>query len=307
MTIFKPRLEAPSLSDKHWIPVSRGGFNRCLVISSLSVLPNCVGYAWGRWHELLGSEPKLSRGNAENWFGRIEDEYERGQKPRLGSVICWAKGQAGNAADGAGHVAVVEDILEDGTVVTSNSNYAGTRFFMRSFKPPYHLGTSYTFQGFIHPPVKFVKQEVMPLLDVKEIAKEVILGKWGNGADRKARLELAGYNFIDVQREVNIMKSNPKKYNIKDIDQLAEEVIKGQWGDGYLRKINLESFGYDYALVQAKVNLNLSQRMPKRSLDDIARQVIRGDWGNGLDRKKALEKAGYNFKEVQAKVNQFLR
>lgn len=36
-----------------------------------------------------------------------------------------------------------------------------------------------------------------------EIAKEVILGKWGNGSDRKKRLEQAGYNYSAVQKEVN--------------------------------------------------------------------------------------------------------
>lgn len=35
------------------------------------------------------------------------------------------------------------------------------------------------------------------------IAKEVIAGKWGNGADRIARLKRAGYDAAAVQREVN--------------------------------------------------------------------------------------------------------
>lgn len=38
---------------------------------------------------------------------------------------------------------------------------------------------------------------------VTEIAKEVIRGKWGNGADRKKRLEAAGYNYKEVQKKVN--------------------------------------------------------------------------------------------------------
>lgn len=36
-----------------------------------------------------------------------------------------------------------------------------------------------------------------------EVAKEVIAGKWGNGNDRKAKLENAGYNYSEVQAEVN--------------------------------------------------------------------------------------------------------
>lgn len=37
----------------------------------------------------------------------------------------------------------------------------------------------------------------------EEIAREVIDGKWGNGADRKARLESAGYSYKEVQTIVN--------------------------------------------------------------------------------------------------------
>ena len=35
------------------------------------------------------------------------------------------------------------------------------------------------------------------------IAKEVIAGKWGNGAERKNRLTQAGYNYSEIQALVN--------------------------------------------------------------------------------------------------------
>lgn len=38
---------------------------------------------------------------------------------------------------------------------------------------------------------------------VTEIAKEVIQGKWGNGEERKRRLTAAGYDYAEVQKEVN--------------------------------------------------------------------------------------------------------
>ena len=48
---------------------------------------------------------------------------------------------------------------------------------------------------------------------VDEIAKEVIDGKWGNGADRKKRLTEAGYNYNEVQARVNeLVKAPIKKY-----------------------------------------------------------------------------------------------
>ena len=42
-----------------------------------------------------------------------------------------------------------------------------------------------------------------PEKSVEEVAKEVIKGKWGVGADRKKRLTDAGYNYAEVQKKVN--------------------------------------------------------------------------------------------------------
>lgn len=41
----------------------------------------------------------------------------------------------------------------------------------------------------------------------KEVAKEVLAGKWGNGQARKKALTAAGYNYLAVQSEVNKMLS----------------------------------------------------------------------------------------------------
>jgi N-acetylmuramoyl-L-alanine amidase CwlA len=37
----------------------------------------------------------------------------------------------------------------------------------------------------------------------EEIAKEVLDGKWGNGGERKRKLEAAGYNYTQIQTLVN--------------------------------------------------------------------------------------------------------
>lgn len=147
---FEPRLSAPSTSNKWWKHTSAGGKNSCILISGGSVLPNCVGYAWGRFGEILGKAPKLSRGNAENWWD-YNDGYERGQTPKLGAVACWRKGKAGVSSDGAGHVAVVEKVYEDGSITISNSGYKSTRFWTQTLKKGYKM-SGYTFQGFIYNP-----------------------------------------------------------------------------------------------------------------------------------------------------------
>ena len=150
---FIPRLTAPSQTDLHWIKTTHGGYNRCIVINETtgSVLPNCTGYAWGRFLEMNNlTDCNLSRGNAEIWFNNTSDGYSRGQDAKLGAIICWYSTQSG------GHVAVVEEIKSNGDIVTSNSAYGGSRFYLRTLSPPnYYMGSAYTFQGFIYSPNEF--------------------------------------------------------------------------------------------------------------------------------------------------------
>ena len=148
---FKKRTTAPSTSDKNWIHTSKGGYNSCILISGNSVLPNCVGYAWGRFREILGKSPALSRNNAENWWG-YKDGYSRGQTPKLGAVACWSKGVVGNGSDGAGHVAIVEEIYSDGSFLVSQSGYNNKKRFYTSKIPASKALSGYKFQGFIYNP-----------------------------------------------------------------------------------------------------------------------------------------------------------
>ena len=85
---------------------------------------------------------------------------------------------------------------------------------------------------------------------VDEIAREVINGEWGNGAERKQRLTAAGYSYADVQKRVNALCHGSKK----SVDEIAREVINGEWGNGAERKQRLTAAGYSYADVQKRVN-----------------------------------------------------
>ena len=94
---------------------------------------------------------------------------------------------------------------------------------------------------------------------IDELVQEVIDGKWGNGEDRRKRLEEAGYDYDKVQDKVNSILSIPKK----SIETLAREVIEGKWGNGTERKNKLEKAGYDYNKVQNKVNELLGSKNSK--------------------------------------------
>ncbi|WP_295749389.1 N-acetylmuramoyl-L-alanine amidase [uncultured Holdemanella sp.] len=139
----------------------------------------------------------------------------------------------------------------------------------------------------------------------EEVAREVVAGKWGNGADRKNRLTSAGYDYNAIQSLVNQMvgNSSPAPKPTKTIDQLADEVIAGKWGNGADRKNRLTSAGYNYDVVQAKVDEKLYGSKPGKSNEAIAKEVIAGNWGNGADRKARLTAAGYNYDAIQSIVN----
>lgn len=82
----------------------------------------------------------------------------------------------------------------------------------------------------------------------REVAKEVIDGKWGNGDDRKKKLTDAGYNYAEVQTWVNCI------LNGTTVDEIAKAVIKGRYGNGDARKKALKRLGYDYQIIQTRVN-----------------------------------------------------
>ena len=104
-----------------------------------------------------------------------------------------------------------------------------------------------------------------PKKSTATIAKEVLAGKWGNGAERKKRLTEAGYEYAVIQRMVSALKkqSEAKASTKKSIATIANEVIAGKWGNGDTRKKKLTAAGYDAAAVQKKVNEILSKKKKK--------------------------------------------
>ena len=144
---YTPRLnDTGILGNPYWYgrnPFYQAGYG----------LPNCTCYAWGRFWEIADpnndyiNRPALSTSDAGLWYGYTQDGYERGQTPQLGAVVCFDK------AGDSGHVAIVEEILSNGDIVTSNSAWGSTYFYMKTYEASngYNFG-SYRFQGFIYNP-----------------------------------------------------------------------------------------------------------------------------------------------------------
>lgn len=144
---------------------------------------------------------------------------------------------------------------------------------------------------------------------IETVAREVIAGQWGNGADRMNRLKAAGYDPNAVQAKVNeLCGVGSAPAPAVNIDAVARDVINGKYGNGTDRMNRLRASGYDPNAVQARVNQMLGAggtpaTKPDVNIDDLARRTIAGEFGNGAERQRRL---GSNYAAVQARVNQML-
>ena len=130
-------------------------------------------------------------------------------------------------------------------------------------------------------PTPALQPQPTPTKSVDELAREVIEGKWGNGNDRKNRLQAAGYNYSEVQARVNeILNGGSKPAPRKSNEEIAREVINGQWGNGEDRRNRLTQAGYNYSEVQAIVNRILNGGSSRSSAEYYT--VKSGDTLSGI-------------------------
>lgn len=138
---MKIRTECPK-NNKYYIRTVTGGLNGAVAGDPTqpyaNVLDNCVGFANGRFNEAW-NDPELEgiikkfhvqlTCNAENF---IESAKKQGlnisSTPVVGGIMVWQKGATLSGGDGAGHVAFVERVYDDGTILTSESGWASWAF-----------------------------------------------------------------------------------------------------------------------------------------------------------------------------------
>lgn len=113
---FMPRLTRNGmLNSPYWYSNANGYY------AGGNGLPNCTCYVYGRWWEILGSDPSFlnSLGNGGQWYNNAPSFLSKGRVPQLGAIACWYD----STGRRLGHVAVVEEIRPNGDIVTSNSGY----------------------------------------------------------------------------------------------------------------------------------------------------------------------------------------
>ena len=165
--------------------------------------------------------------------------------PKAGDWILYdwedsGKGENKNSPD---HVGIVEKV-KDGviTVIEGNMGRSPGKVGRRSI----NVNGKYI-RGFVTPHFERIKAKTYKKTDA-EIVKEVLSGEWGNGATRKNALTASGYDYTEIQKEVN------------RIIKLTEKTLDGKYGVG---KERVKALGDDYDLVQWNVNRILKEKEKK--------------------------------------------
>ncbi len=158
--MFEPRYSKPERGNPFYNTISNGGYSRAIkgkpTDPDCDVLHNCVGYAYGRFHE-AANRPQMDLFdpvNAENIFANAQQHgLKTGSTPKVGALVVWQKGATLSGSDGAGHVAFVEEVGIGGDITTSESGYGAAKpFWNGHYKAPYNYGNGYKLLGFVYLP-----------------------------------------------------------------------------------------------------------------------------------------------------------
>lgn len=110
-----------------------------------------------------------------------------------------------------------------------------------------------------------------------EIVDLVASGSFGNTSERKKKVEELGFDYDEIQSEVNKGLESKKANEADNVDQSDK---------------NKETNG------SQSVSSN-----DNKTIAELAKEVHAGKWGSGSQRAKNLTNAGYDAKAVQAEVN----
>lgn len=160
--IFTPRLTLPEGTNKYYKSKSSGGYNTAIKGNNskgqrgkeLDVLPNCVGFCIGRFHEILQDPTfsKLKPVNAELFIQYADKSLIVSQVPQVGAIAVW-EGKGSHP----GHVASVEVVKSPTEIITSESGWSSMKLMWTQTRKKgtdnnWGQNSSYKFLGFIYNP-----------------------------------------------------------------------------------------------------------------------------------------------------------
>lgn len=232
---FVPRAtssDRPESGNKYYITQGVGGWSRAIVGSPTdrwnNVLANCVGYAYGRYHEIAGRKEMDLYDPID--AGKIYDNAvahgrKVSKKPSLGATL--VLGKAGEP----GHVASVEKINSDGSIVTSESGYnCSNPFWVQTRSPANNYAEGgYYLKGFVH-------QDKT----IKATAKST---KSTNSSSRSGPTAKATSSATSKTKTTSTKKTTTKRGRNAWLDTVAM-MFEGYYynGDKYYDNVNTHTF-----------------------------------------------------------------
>lgn len=273
---FLPRLTVPNSegdSSLYWTSDKIGGVSPFSTVRNNSVLPSCTAYAWGRFYEIIDEEPKLSTGVANDWYSYTADGYKRGQEPRVGAVACWNN-----------FVAIVEQVRDDGSIVTSESDWntavATDIWQLRERKNDDGNWGQEGFQGFIYCPT--LELDTSPKISNFKVdsssATEATISfladnyKTINYTVLKGESEIKSGEFIGKTAYKTISLTDL----IPDTEYIIKVKAKNKEGETVLRELFFTT-EQDYPTSATKINFKVDNTNSKFTLD-IAKPTYLGYW-----------------------------
>jgi lysozyme len=185
--------------------------------------------------------------------------------PSIGDVIFydWDDSGSGDCTGTADHVGIVSAVGDRLTIIEGNCDdkvmerrITVNARYIRGYGIPDFAAKC----GAVTETAEQPKQTESTGKTATDLAYEVINGDWGNGSARQEALTAAGYDYDEVQAEVNrllsattdnVTENTTTEPSEDEITALAYQVINGDFGNGSAR---VEALGDRYDAVQAQVN-----------------------------------------------------
>lgn len=154
-----------------------------------------------------------------NYFGMKCGSSWKGGSVKLGTMEEYTPGQLTSIQDNFRTYASMEEGVKGYFEFIKAKRYSDLKdatdsqdYIQRIRKDGYATSTKYVpnvmrivnqYNLWQYDPDYIPEVSVIPVSTVDTVAREVIRGLWGNGAERKSRLVKAGYIYSEIQKRVN--------------------------------------------------------------------------------------------------------
>jgi len=148
ISTFKPRKVRPVLNVDEYYFTNKNIYYQSYMGPNITLWPtnynegNCTWYAFGRASEISGHKiTYIGSWDAGSWWTKCNEESRKGSIPKVGAIICWSH-----------HVAIVEELYSDGTMLISESSAGTPNIYFQTRRVSQNKpgNGSDTFQGFIY-------------------------------------------------------------------------------------------------------------------------------------------------------------